>query len=220
MIELPDFSNPFAYENGFYLTCSPSRIGKLLAHYELYKQVLEVPGAVVECGIFKGASFARFAAFRALFESPSSRRLIGFDMFGPFPDTGFEADREHREKLVAAAGLESIDITQLDHVLRHKNCTESVELIAGDICNTVPEYVARHPELKIALLNLDTDIYEPAVTILENLYPRLQRGGVLILDDYGVFPGETKAVDTYFAGEDIQIRRFPFADTPCYIVKE
>ena len=59
----------FEYENGFYLTCSPSRIGKMLAHYELYKKTSQTPGAIVECGVFKGVSLTRFTMFRELFES-------------------------------------------------------------------------------------------------------------------------------------------------------
>ena len=43
-------------------------------------------------------------------------------------------------------------------VLKHKRCERFVDLIAGDICMTVPQYVKEHPELKISLLNLDTDV--------------------------------------------------------------
>ncbi|MEC4816734.1 MAG: TylF/MycF/NovP-related O-methyltransferase, partial [Scytonema sp. PMC 1069.18] len=84
---------------------------------------------------------------------------------------------------------------------------------------TVPKYVDKHPELKISLLNLDTDIYEPAVVILEYLFPLITKGGILILDDYGVFPGETQAVDEYFKKQNVEIKKFPFCMTPCYVVK-
>ena len=83
----------------------------------------------------------------------------------------------------------------------------------------MPEYVARHPELKISLLNLDTDIYEPACVILEHLYPRIVPGGVLVLDDYGTFPGETKAADDYFKDRNVRIQKFPYAMTPCFVQK-
>ena len=63
------------------------------------------------------------------------------------------------------------------------------------------------------------DIYEPSVTVLENLFPRISKGGVLILDDYATFPGETKAVDDYFKHKDIEIKKFSFTTTPCYIIK-
>lgn len=46
------------------------------------------------------------------------------------------------------------------------------------------------------------------------------KGGVLVLDDYGTIPGETKAVDEYFKDQDVKILKFPFAMTPCYIIKE
>lgn len=52
LIKLPDFKKSFDYENGFYLTCDITRISKILAHYELFKMVLNVPGAIVEGGGF------------------------------------------------------------------------------------------------------------------------------------------------------------------------
>lgn len=219
MIQLPDFSRDFEWENNFYLSCDVTRISKILAHYELFSMVQDLPGAIVECGVFKGASLARFAAFRDLFENPFSRRIIGFDTFGAFPETGFDDDRKKREGFIAAAGDQSISVEQMMRVLEHKRCERFVELVPGDITQTVPKYVQEHPELRISLLNLDTDIYEPAVTILEHLYPRIVPGGVLILDDYGVFPGETKAVDDFFRGQDVTINKFPFCMTPCYVVK-
>ena len=77
-----------------------------------------------------------------------------------------------------------------------------------------------HPDpYEISLLNLDTDVYEPAVTILENLYPRIVKGGILILDDYGIFPGETKAAEEYFKDKKVEIKKFSFSTPPCYVVK-
>jgi hypothetical protein len=220
MIDLPDLSQGFVWENNFYLSCSPARIGKMMAHYELFKLSLDVPGALVECGTFKGASLARFACFRDLLENASARQIIAFDSFGAFPPTAFAADKAKLAEFIRAAGDQSIGTDQLMSVLAHKRCEGNVELVAGDICQTVPQYVAEHPQLTISMLNLDTDVYEPAIVILEHLYPRLQRGGVLILDDYGVFPGETAAVDEYFGDRRPEIRRFPFAATPCFIVKD
>ncbi|MFJ3388323.1 TylF/MycF/NovP-related O-methyltransferase [Lysinibacillus sp. NPDC086135] len=220
MIKLPDFDMSFEYENNFYLSCDITRMSKVLAHYELYKQVIDLPGEIVECGVFKGASFSRFAMFRELLSNPYSKRMIAFDMFGGFPETSYEEDKKLRERFIQEAGAESISTNQLMKVLEHKRVERNIELIEGDITKTVPEYVNKHPELKLSLINLDTDIYEPAVTILENLYPKLVNGGILILDDYGTFPGETKAVDEYFKDKNIEIKKFPFAMTPCYIIKK
>ena len=63
------------------------------------------------------------------------------------------------------------------------------------------------------------DIYEPTAVIIETLYPRILKGGVLILDDYEVFSGATKAVNDYFKNKAVKILRFPFRKTPFYILK-
>lgn len=220
MIKLPDFSRAYEYENEFYLSCDKQRIGKLIAHYELFKMSRNVAGEIVECGVFKGASLVRFAMFRKLFESAFEKKIIGFDSFAEFPQTNFEEDKKLRDHIVKEAGEQSISTDQLMEVLKNKGCENSVELIAGDITVTIPEYIKNNPEIRISLLNLDTDIYEPSVTILENFYPKLEKGGILILDDYNVFPGETKAVDDYFKEMDIEIKSFPFSNTPCYLIKK
>jgi len=218
VFELPDFSRSFEYENGFYLSCDSSRLSKVIAHYELFKRTLEVPGAIVECGVFKGASLARFAMFRELLMGPFSKKIIAFDIFGQYPETQFDSDQKYREHFMQASGGEGISKEQLVSVLQHKGVYRNIELVEGDITRTVPEYVKQNPELKISFLNLDTDVYEPAVAILEHLFPRMAKGGILLVDDYGVFPGENRAVDEYFEQKEIQIRKLPFAQTPCYIV--
>ncbi|MDP3935319.1 MAG: TylF/MycF/NovP-related O-methyltransferase [Candidatus Giovannonibacteria bacterium] len=51
------------------------------------------------------------------------------------------------------------------------------------------------------------------------MYPRLVKGGVFITDDYGVFPGETKAVNDFFKNKKVKIQCFPKLKTPHFIIK-
>ena len=74
---------------------------------------------------------------------------------------------------------------------------QRVHFVQGDVAQTLQQ-PANLPE-KIAVLRLDTDWYESTRAELEVLYPRLARGGVLIVDDYGHWSGARKAVDEYFA---------------------
>lgn len=78
----------FDYENGFILTSDVYRLGNIMAHYELYKKIISLPGALVELGVFKGNSLIQFATFRELLENERSRKIIGFDTFGMFPRGG------------------------------------------------------------------------------------------------------------------------------------
>lgn len=220
MIKLPDFKKSFEYENNFYLTCNSPRVGKFLAHYELYNKAKNTTGEIVECGVFKGASLSRFAMFRELLENYDTRKIIGFDIFGKFPKTEFNQDVKKRDQFISEAGEQGISKEQLFQVLKNKGITKNIELVKGDVTKTIPKYIEKHPELRISLLNLDTDIYEPAVTILEYLYPRIVKGGILVLDDYGVFPGETQAVDEFFKNKKTEILKFSFSKTPSYIIKK
>lgn len=220
MIKLPDFKKAYEYENNFYLSCETSRIGKIIAHYELYKKVIDIAGEIVECGVFKGASFIRLAIFRNLFGMHFSKRIIGFDTFGKFPKAEFPKDVDSLQEFVDEAGEESISRQQLMNVLEHKDIDKYCELIEGDVIKTVPDYIGSHPELKISILNLDCDFYEASVTILKYFYPRLSKNGVLMLDNYGDFYGETKAVDEFFKDQNVTIHKLPYSESPCFIVKQ
>ena len=220
MIKLPDFKKSFEYENNFYLSCASARIGKIVVHYELYKKTQHLKGAIIEAGVFKGASFVRFAMLEKILNPKNPRKIIGFDSFGEFPETKFKQDKALRQQFIDEIGKEGISKEQLEEVLTHKEVNSFVQLVKGNIVETAKSYVKDNPNLSISLINLDADVYEPSIAVLEHFYPRLLHGGILILDNYGEFPGETKAVDEYFNGQNIEIKNFPFCKTPRYIIKK
>ena len=73
------------YENGFYWFSKRTRINKLIAHYELYKSIIHLPGHIFELGVYKCTSLIRFASFRDSLENDYSRKIVAFDAFGRFP---------------------------------------------------------------------------------------------------------------------------------------
>ena len=218
MIKLPDFDKSFEYENNFYLTSDLSRINKIVIQYQLYKKIQSISGSIVECGVFKGVSSIRFATFRKFFKD-SSKKIILFDIFGKFPDAVDPKDVKQREKFIKDAGINSISKMQLNKVFRKKKI-KNYELIKGDITKTVRDYKEKHPRLKISLLHIDVDLYEPTKIILDNFYSMISKGGIIILDDYKVFSGETRAVDEFFKDKKIKIQKFKNTKTPYYIIKE
>lgn len=208
------------YENGFYLTSHVTRLSKMLAHYELYKTIVALPGHVVECGVYKGASFLRFATFREILENPYSRKIIGFDAFGRFPEGEEDAPNKDFIRQFVSEGGTGISRDAFTEVLANKGF-ENVELIEGDICSTLPKYVTEHPELKIALLHVDVDVYRPTQVILDQLFDRIVHGGLLVLDDYGTVVGETQAVDEFIqkTQRGRLIEKLPISHIPAFIRK-
>ena len=213
-----DIEQQWDYENGFYLTSHLTRIPKMLAHYELYKSIVNLPGQVVECGVFKGASLIRFCTFREILESPYSRKIIGFDAFGKFPEQDNLDDQTFVKKFEGAAG-DGISLEELKAVLAHKKF-ENYELVEGDITQTIPDYITNHPELKISLLHIDVDVYKPSVTILNHLFDRVVSGGLLVFDDFGTVAGETKAIDEFFADKNTIIEKLSISHIPSYVRKK
>ena len=84
MARSKDIKKIWKLENDFYHHSDITRIGKLLSQYEIYKKIIELPGDVLEFGVFKGASLIRFLTFRNLLENDYSRRIISLP-FKEFP---------------------------------------------------------------------------------------------------------------------------------------
>lgn len=210
----------FEIENEFYARSSVDRLTKLITHYELYKKVFNLDGDIFEFGVFKGVSLIQWASFREIFGRVSNQKILGFDTFAEFPETSFEKDIKPREKFVAEAGLNSINKAGLEKILKNKKFS-NIKLVQGDILETVPLYLKENEEIKISLLHIDVDIYEPTKVILESFYDKVTEGGIIILDDYNVFPGETHAVDEFFKNKDIQIEQLSFSKKrPSFIIKK
>jgi O-methyltransferase len=76
---------------------------------------------------------------------------------------------------------------------------ERIHFVKGLVEETIPQHA---PET-IALLRLDTDFYRSTKHEFIHLYPRLQRGGILIIDDYGALQGATTATDEYLRENNI-----------------
>ena len=220
MIKLPDTNKAFQYENSFYLTCANQRISKIISHYELFKKTLRIPGHIVECGVFRGASLIRFATFRDIFSDPSAKKINGFDTFSEYPEPNLPGDKTHMRQFAQGAGKDCISKQQLLDIFSAKGIS-NVELIEGNILETIPSYAKQHPELRISLLHLDVTVYKPTLVALENFYDRLLPGGLVLLNGYGKegIEGETDAVEDFFDIECPRIHKLPFAFSPCYIKK-
>lgn len=219
MDKLYDLNKNFEYENGFYATADPSRFSKFITHLEFFKQTSNIRGEIVEFGIFKGNSFFRWIKFRDLLEQTNSRKVIGFDIFGNFPEAGFDQDKAKRDAFVSETnGGKSITLEEINELLDKQGLNKNVDIVKGDILQTLDIYLQKNPHLKISLLHIDVDLYEPTKHILEKLFDRVTKGGIIIFDDYGAFAGTNKAVDDFFENK-AEIKKLPFSHAISYIVK-
>jgi hypothetical protein len=208
---------------------SRQTMAKFFTKYELFKQILEVNGSIVECGVLHGAGTLTWAKLSSIFE-PSNhlRKVIGFDTFGGFPSVADEDTRTGTFHALKEGGLtgskrdnvaEAVRVYDLNRSISH---IPKVELIQGDILKTAPKYVEDNPHLVVSLLYLDFDLYEPTKAAIETFLPRMPKGAIIAFDELNakIFPGETKAVDDTIGLRNLRIRRFPFDSYVSYAVLE
>jgi hypothetical protein len=206
-------------------------LARFMARYELFKQIKDVQGSIVECGVLFGGGLMSFAKLSAILEPYNfQRRIVGFDTFTGFPEIAGEdlqglPDRKslHLKKNGFSAEtayediLESVKIFDKSRFLNH---FPKVDVIKGDFDVTGARYLVDHPHLIVSLLYLDFDIYAPTKRALELFLPRVPKGGIVVFDELNeeAFPGETIAAMECFNINSLRIRRFDFEPRISYAV--
>ena len=191
-----------------YTMTTPPRVYALVRAVE-YVVARGVPGAIVECGVWRGGSMMA-AALTLLRLGVTDRALYLYDTFSGMPppsevDTtrsgvraaDLLAQEDEDSHIWAIASLPDVRAALLSVGYPE----QQIHFVEGLVEETLP---AEAPE-EIALLRLDTDWYRSTKHELEQLYPRLAPGGVLILDDYGHWQGARRAVDGYFGENRITL---------------
>jgi len=103
---------------------------------------------------------------------------------------------------------------------RFLNQFEKVELVKGNALETIPKYVQENQHLLVALLFLDFDLYEPTKAALQQLLPRVPKGGIVAFDEVNnkFWPGETVAMlEELLPLRSYAIRKFDFDPNISYI---
>lgn len=207
------------FENGHNWFSDSTRTGKLLAQYEIYKTIAGLPGDVFEFGVFKGASLLRFAMFRRFLENDQSRKIVGFDAFGTFPRREI-ADSEDLKFIdaferMAGDGLSETEMRDLLGMRTFAN----VDLVGGNVFETLPTYLLANPHARLALLHLDMDVAPPTEMVLNTLWERLVPGGMVMVDDYNSVAGATQVIDTFVSAHGLRLEKHPFYYVPSFFRK-
>lgn len=175
----------------------------------------KIPGAIVECGVWRGGS-SMAAAYTLMQEKDADRCLYLYDTFtGMTPPSDMDISHDgSMARDLFPTNQESWCAAEIDDVKQNLYGTGYPNDLINFIVGRVEETVTPNcqPE-EIALLRLDTDWYESTLHELTHLFPRLAKNGVLIIDDYGHWQGARKAVDEYLAryGLDFLLYRIDYS---------
>ncbi|NBO23998.1 MAG: macrocin-O-methyltransferase [Chlamydiae bacterium] len=204
---------------------------RFLAHYELYKMTLDIPGDIIELGVFKGSGLMTWANLLEIHAiGDRTKKVFGFDNWKGFNKLHKKDGQNNADFQKAQGGFsasyffealqQAITTFDGDRFIPWK---KRIELINGNIEKTIPVFVKNNPGLRLSLIHFDCDMYIPTKTALKYLWPILSKGGICIFDEYSIheWPGETAAVDEFCGKKNIIPRKLSWSNTPgAYFVKK
>ena len=155
-----------------------------------------IPGDFAELGVWRGNS----AAILADFAAKSNRRLFLFDTFSGFDERDLVATDAVHKSVFAD--------TSIDYVRETVGYPENTVYLQGFFPDTLTDEVRQS---SFALVHIDCDLYRPMKSALEFFYPRLSKGGMMLVHDYdsGNWDGATQAVDEFCAAAGVFITLWP-----------
>ncbi|RDJ32726.1 MAG: class I SAM-dependent methyltransferase [Crenarchaeota archaeon] len=197
-----------------------------LAKNSIFKNILNIHGNIIECGVFLGGGLMTWAQLSSIYEPINhTRKIIGFDSF-----TGFEKihpkDEVDGPEYIRPGGLATnayddlkkcIEIYDLN---RHISHIPKIEIIKGNANETIPKFIDDNPHEVIALLYLDFDLFEPTKTAIEKFLPLMPKGAIIVFDELNqaIWPGETQAILETIGLRHLKIQRFPYTPAISYAI--
>lgn len=193
-----------------------------ICRYEIFKKILRVNGSIFECGVFNGKGLFTWLKLAAIFEPQNfTRKIIGFDTFEGFPEIDAVDEKVSVKEIPPEIG-DYQQVGTLDHIMEGVRILENsfsgtfaqnrVELVKGNVEETIPRFLEENPHIVISLLHLDFDLYRPTKVALKYCLPRMPKGAVVAFDELNAprFPGETVAVLEEAGLQNLRLERFQF----------
>lgn len=202
--EIIDFVKPYT------MTSNSSLISLIDAVKYIIKN--NIPGSVVECGVWRGGSM--MAVAKTLMKMNTyDKELYLFDTFtGMTKPNEIDVGVGNKERSIDLFNKQKVseDTTNWlkasinevkQNIQKVGYDKDKIFFVKGKVEDTLPK---NSPSI-ISLLRLDTDWYESTKHELIHLFPKLSKGGVIIIDDYDDWEGCRKAVEEYISKEKIPL---------------
>jgi hypothetical protein len=208
-----------------------SLLARILAICEIYKQIIELPGIVVDVGTWRGQTAVLCENFRAIFEPLNfNRRIVCFDTFDGYKGFGDKDSPTvlHKDGTYGVGGTEYVEL--LRHILELHEKSNAMghnygkhSVVLGDCRVTIPGFFSDRPNEVVALSFFDVNCYEPTKEAFEHIYRRLVPGGIIAF--WQLTRGSAIQAEGKFYAEEVlgkyahQLKRASTYPGLCYLIK-
>jgi len=211
--------------NSFARFKSRQVLAKDLCYYEMFKITQGIVGNIIECGVYFGNGIFNYANLSAALEPYNYQsKIIGFDTF---EGAAGESEKDAKGLIKLGDGdyesdsyedlQRAIEIFDIDRPVNH---ISKIELIKGDIRQTAPNYLEENPQTIVRILQLTMNLYEPTKMALEQFYPKIPKGGIVMINALNYVSGATQALDEVVGLQNINLKTFDFYPNIVYFIKE
>ena len=229
ILDIPSHKLKFLSENIRTFTMR-RHMNRHIAYYEIFKQVIDLPGSIAEFGVFWGNSlFGWLDLLETFVPLDRGRKVYGFDHFKGYSTGLSNLDIDGVQKIHAIRGQFTLDQATVELLVGAKNSDNLIPddqrciVYSGEISETFNDFKVENPGVRFALINLDVNLEKPTKFILDNAWDLLVPNGIMIFNGYGSAPweGESKAVDKFMAKNKInQLYTVPFNNVPGAYIKK
>lgn len=185
--------------NHYIFSSDRKLFGKIASKLEFCDLTKNVPGDVVELGVFKGSGLFGWAKALEVVGN-KHKKIIGFDFFSmeEVVESVKTIDKNTMRDLFAHRGFDPKNYEDLLMFMLDEAKIHNCDLVKGDVCRTIPDYLEKNPGFRASIINFDLDLEEPTGIALDYLWDRLVPGGYLIFDEYAFNEWtESNAVDKF-----------------------
>jgi hypothetical protein len=214
--------NEFIFSNDIKL------LGKLLIRYSFFEKIKDLPGDIVEIGVFKGSGIATFSKFIEIFCTHSNKKIIGFDIFDVdksniLLNKDNAIDKETMNVVYSKVNKSELMLKNVTENLNNMSISKNFLLVDGDVEFSIPIFLKENPGFKISLLYIDVDIQRPTYFALKYLWDRILPGGIILFDEYEYHKfSESVGVDKFLKEFNIEytIQSTNFMAPTAFMIKK
>lgn len=199
----------YSHFNNFIFSNDTKLLGKLLHRYDFFNKTKDLPGDIVELGVFKGSGVATFSKFLDIYCPNSNKKVIGFDIFDPGNSSDIlnkdgKFDKGNMNVVYSKVPESELSLENVTKRLDNMEIHKKYILVKGDVEETLPKFLEENPGFRISLLYIDVDLDRPTYNGLKYLWDRILPGGVVLFDEYEYHKfSESCGVDKFLKEKNI-----------------
>jgi hypothetical protein len=203
-------------------------LGKLLHRFKYFLDIKDLPGDIVEIGVFKGSGVATFSKFIEIFIPNSNKKVIGFDIFDSddksvilSKDTPI--DQKTMNLVYSKVNSNELSLESVSRRLDQMNIKNKYLLVKGDVADSIPKFVDENPGFRISMIYIDVDLERPTYFALKYLWDRLLPGGIVLFDEFEYHKfSESNGVEKFLKEMNLpfELKSTNWIAPTCYMIKK